>query len=151
MSQLVDGPEFIVRRQVFDRYFERPLPSSTFHDLVNKHRILACPDIKGHYFLNRSLQQLGLPTVTKLPRAERSRSLDDIVRLAFTIIDPMLFPAPPWMLSVESIDVATVDHARRLADQHREQVTSLRTTEEKLQYFAGVLDAQVVMEADDRL
>lgn len=150
MSQPVAGPEFIVRRQVFDRYFERPLPSSTFPDLVNKGRILACPDIKGHYYLNRSLRQLGLPTVAELPEAGRTRSLEDIARLAFTMIDPMIFPAPPWMLTVESIDVATVDHARRLADQHREQVASQRTTEEKLQYFAGVLDAQVLIEADTR-
>jgi hypothetical protein len=149
-SQPLAGPEFIVRRQVFDRYFERPMASSTFFDLVDGGKILAWPHMKGHYYLNRSLRQLGLPTVTALPEAARTRSLEDIARLAFTIIDPDVFPAPPWLLTEESIDAATADHARRLADQYRERVQAQRTAEEKLHYFAGVLDAQFLIEADAR-
>lgn len=106
--------------------------------------------MKGHYYLNRSLSRLGLPTVAELPEEIRARGLEDIARLAFTIIDPEIFPAPPWLLPVESIDAATADHARRLADQYRDGVQAQRTTEEKLQYFAGALDAQFLIEADAR-
>ena len=141
-------PEFIVSREFFDRYFERPLPTSTFFDRVDEGKILAWPHMKGRYYLNASLQRLGLPTVTALPEATRTRSLEDIARLAFTIIDPDIFPAPPWLLTQESIDAVTADHARRLADQYREKVQAQRTTVEKLQYFAGVLDAQFLIEAD---
>ena len=28
-------PEFAVRREGFNRYFDQPLPTSTFHDKVN--------------------------------------------------------------------------------------------------------------------
>lgn len=97
------GHEFIVYREFFDRYFERPLPTSTFHDFVNKGKILALSPTRGRYCLNASLQRLGLPTVSDLPRASPSRSLEDICRLAFTLIDPLLFPAPSWLLAVEAI------------------------------------------------
>ena len=147
-SQPLVGPEFIVRRQAFDRYFERPVASSTFFDLVDGGKILAWPHMKGHYYLNRSLRQLGLPTVTTLPEAARTRSLEDICRLAFTLIDPLLFPAPPWLLAEEAIDAVVADHASRLADQYRDNVALLKTPEEKLAYFAGALDAQFMIEAD---
>ena len=29
-------PEFAVRRDGFNRYFDKPLPTSTFHDKVNE-------------------------------------------------------------------------------------------------------------------
>ena len=141
-------PEFIVSRETFDRYFERPVPTSTFHDFVNKGKILSWPHMRGRYYLNASLQRLGLPIVTDLPKASPRRSLEDICRLAFTLIDPLLFPAPSWLLAAETIDAVVADHAIRLADQYRDKVAALRTTEEKLAYFAGALDAQFLMEAD---
>jgi len=144
----IDGPEFIVSRDFFDRYFERPMPTSTFHDLVNKGKILAWSHLRGRYYLNSSLQRLGLPTVSDLPKDSPGRSLEDICRLAFTLIDPLLFPAPPWLLAEEAIDAVVADHASRLADQYRDNVAVIKTTEEKLAYFAGALDAQFMIEAD---
>ena len=91
-----------------------------------------------------------MPTVTEFPEADRKRSLEDIARFAFTLIDPVLFPAPPWLLATEVIDAATADHARRMADQYREKVEAIRTTEEKLAYFGGALDAQCKIEADSQ-
>lgn len=149
-SRASQGPEFIVRRQAFDQYFDRPMPSSTFFDLVEDGKILAWPQMRGRYYLNRSLKKLGLPTVTELPEPACTRGLEDIARLAFTIIDPIVFPAPPWMLTEEFIDIMAADHARRMADQYREKVETCKSIEEKLAYFAGVLDAQVLIEADQR-
>jgi len=39
---------------------------------------------------------MGLREVASLPDVTR-RSAEDLVRLAFTLIDPDLFPAPSWM------------------------------------------------------
>ncbi len=149
-SSSIVEPEFIVSREFLDRYFERPVPTSTFHDLVNKGKILAWPSMRGRYYLNASLKKLGLPTVNELPQDSPSRSLEDTCRLAFTLIDPLLFPAPPWLLAAETIDAVVADHATRLADQYRDNVTALRTTEEKLAYFGGALDAQFMIEVDEK-
>lgn len=46
-SKIYDGPEFIVSREFFNRYFEKPLPKSAFHDLVNRGRILQWPAMRG--------------------------------------------------------------------------------------------------------
>ncbi|MCB1064277.1 MAG: hypothetical protein KDN20_15345 [Verrucomicrobiae bacterium] len=147
----IDGPEYIVSREAFDRYFERPLPSSTFYDLVEKGEIIAWPHMRGRYYLNASLQRLGLPTASELPKAVMARSMEDICRLAFTLIDPVVFPAPPWLLSADAINTVVADHATRIAKQYGESVTSLNTIEEKLAYLGGVLDAQFMLEADERV
>lgn len=34
-----------MRAETFNRYFDKPLPSSTFHDLVNKGKIIPFKDI----------------------------------------------------------------------------------------------------------
>jgi hypothetical protein len=73
-------------------------------------------------------------------------SLEDIFRYGFTLIDPFLFSDPPAMLTAEAIDASTADHAKRIVSQHREMFEALSSTEEKLAYFAGVFDAQVVIE-----
>ena len=143
-----DGPEYIVSREAFDHYFERPLPSSTFFDLVSKGEILAWPQMRGRYYLNASLQRLGLPTVAELPKAPSNRSVEDILRMAFALIDPVVFPTPPWLLASDAISAVVADHASRIAKQHRESVASLESTEGKLAYFGGVLDAQFMLEAD---
>ena len=46
------------------------------------------------------------------------------------------------------MDMREVDHARLLADLHRDSVNALGSTVEKFAYLRGVLDAQVMMEAD---
>ena len=59
-----------------------------------------------------------------------------------------MLPAPPWMLMVDAIELKDIDHARRLAGEHREKVESLEKDHLKLTYFSGVLDAQVMIEAE---
>ena len=135
-----DCPEFAVTREAFNRYFEKPMPTSTFHDFVNKGKIVPMKGIRGFYLLNDSLRRLGLREVRELPKPPPVRSLDEIVRLAFILIDPNLFPEPSWLLHVEAIDLKDADHATRLADQHRDKVQAFEHVELKLAHFQGVLD-----------
>lgn len=135
-----DCPEFAVTREAFNRYFEKPLPTSTFHDFVNKGKIVPMKGIRGFYLLNDSLRRLGLREVRELPKPPPARSMDEIVRLAFTLIDQNLFTEPSWLLHVEAIDAKDADHATRLADRCRDKVEAFDHGELKLAYFQGVLD-----------
>ena len=139
-----DCPEFIVTRQAFERYFDKPLPTSTFHDLVSKGKIIPMKQMRGFYYLNDSLRRLGLREVQELPRPADAPSLEDVVRLAFSMIDPRLFPPPSWLLRVESLDGKDVDHAILIARQHGDFVQSFDHIELKLAYFQGVLDSLVI-------
>ena len=135
-----DVPEFAVRRETISQFFEPPLPRSTFHDLKNKGKIIPLKGIRGFYLLNESLRRLGLREVREIPKEPEARSLEDIVRLAFMIIDRDLFPEPSWLLPVEVIDLKDADHARKMADQYREKVASYDSVPLKLAYFQGALD-----------
>jgi hypothetical protein len=135
-----DYPDFGVRYETISRYFEPPLARSTFHNKVQAGTIIPMKGIRGFYLLNESLRRLGLREVRELPAQPDSRSLEDVVRLAFTLIDRELFPEPSWLLHVEAIDVKDADHAQKLADQYREKVASLDSVPLKLAYFQGVLD-----------
>ena len=139
-------PEFAVRRETISRYFDPPLARSTFHDLVNKGKIIPIKGLRGYYRLNDSLRRLGLREVPHLPK-ESKRTTEDILRLAFTQIDPLIFPAPAWMLAVEELDPKDVDHAMVVAGLHRETIEALKSVTDKLAYFGGILDAQAVVEA----
>ncbi|MCW1923168.1 hypothetical protein OKA05_11440 [Luteolibacter arcticus] len=113
---------------------------------MNKGVIIPMKGIRGFYLLNASLRRLGLREVPKRPQEPATRSLEEIVRLAFSLIDPLLFPPPSWLLTLEELDLKDADHARLLADQHREAVNSLEGAELKIAYLGGVLDAQVIIE-----
>jgi hypothetical protein len=143
-----DYPEFGVRYETISRYFEPPLARSTFHDKVQNGTIIPMKGMRGFYLLNQSLRRLGLREVRELPTEPESRSLEDIVRLVFTLIDHELFPAPSWLLHVEAIDLKDADHARKLADQYREKLASYDSIPLKLAYFQGVLDWVSMVEAD---
>jgi len=143
-----ESNEIVVRREGFDGFFNPPLATSSFHDLVNKGKIIPMKEMRGFYLLNESLRRMGLTEVSKLPSTTRSRSLEDIARLAFTLIDPRLFPAPSWLLADEGISLVDAEHARRLASEYRERVEAQNHVELKLAYFQGVLDAQAMVEAD---
>lgn len=140
-------PEFGVRQEVICRFFDPPLPRSTFYDFVDKGKVIPMKGIRGFYLLNESLRRLGLREVPSLPEVA-TRSTEDLVQLAFTLIDPEIFLEPSWMLTVEELDLREVDHARLIADQHRDPVNALGSVVEKFAYLRGVLDAQVMMEAD---
>ena len=138
-------PEFAVRRETISRYFEPPLPRSTFHDFVSKGVIIPMKGVRGFYLLNASLRRLGLREVPNLPIDAPTRSIEDIIRLAFSLIDPDLFPSPSWMLTIEELELRDIEHARLVASVHAEEVNALTSTELKLAYLAGVLDAQVIL------
>jgi len=140
-------PEFAVRREGFDRYFKKPMPKSTFHDLVNKGQIVPMKGLRGFYRLNDSLRRMGLREVPSLPEPLPKRSAEDIARLALTMIDPVAFPSPSWMLNVEALDPLDVDHALLIADQNSEYISGLGTIEEKIAAGAGVIDGHVLNEA----
>ena len=139
-NESTNCPEYAVRAEMIGRFFSPPLASSTFHDWVKKGKIVPMKGIRGFYLLNDSLRRLGLREVRSLPTAPSAPGPDDIVRLAFTLIDRNLFPEPSWLLHVEAINVKDADHAARLADQHRDKVRSFEQVELKLAYFQGVLD-----------
>jgi len=144
-------PEFAVRREGFDRYFDKPLPRSTFHDLVNKGIVIPLKGLKGFYKLNETLRRMGLREVPSLPEPLPKRSAEDIARLALTLIDPVAFPAPSWMLGVEALDLLDADHALLIADRHTETINALATVDEKVAYGAGVIDGLVLNEAEPAL
>jgi hypothetical protein len=104
--------------------------------------------IRGFYRLNESLKRLGLREVPCLPLEVSKRSVEDILRLALTMIDPVLFPMPPWAVVQEELDLQELDHAKRLAEMHREAIESLESFQEKVAYGAGALDAQAELDAE---
>lgn len=135
-----DCPELVVAWESFNFFFEKPLPTSGFHDLVNKGKITPFKPMRGLYMLNESLRRLGLKEVRELPKPPPTPTLENIVRLAFTLIDRSIFPEPSWLLSAESIDAKDADHALRLADRCRDAIQAFPHVELKLAYFQGVLD-----------
>ena len=141
-------PEFVVNREGFNRFFDKPLPTSTFHDLVNKGKITPFKHIRGMYYLNASLRRLGLKEVAELPKAQPQPSLENIMRFAFTIIDPDLFPAPSWLRFTEMIDERVADHALLLANTHRDNVEALDDVRVKMAYFQTTLDVATTLDAD---
>lgn len=140
--------DFAVRAEVIGGFFSPPLASSTFHDLVNKGKIVPMKGIRGFYKLNESLSRLGLREVKEPPKPPASRSLEDIVRLAFTLIDRNIFPEPSWLLFEEALPIRDADHAVQLAARYRSRVEALEHVELKLAYFQGVLDGAAKMERE---
>ena len=138
-------PEYGVCRELINSVFDPPLARSTFHDLVNKGQIVPMKGLRGFYRLNDSLRRLGLREVPNLPRSA-DRSGEDLVRLAFTLIDPDLFPSPPWLLFENAIDQTLVDHVLRIAEKHRDPITSLDSVVAKIAYFSGVLESQAMLD-----
>ena len=59
------------------------------------------------------------------------------MRLAVSLNDPDIFPAPSWMAREDPLDAQDVDHALLIAEKHRANVESLPTAREKLAYQAG--------------
>lgn len=133
-------PEFVVTREVFDHFFAKPLPSSTFQDLVKKGKVLPFKSMRGHFYLNESLRRMGLKQVKEIPGKTIDVTLEDIVRFAFSMIDPDVFPKPSWLMYVDGIAAKDIEYALLLGDRHRDAVELLPDTVEKFAYFQGVLD-----------
>ena len=135
------GPEFAVRREGFDQFFDKPMPRSTFHDMVNRGIIIPMKGLKGFYKLNESLCRMGLKPVQALPEAAKERTMEEMVRMSFSLIDPLVFPAPSWLLSVSCISECDAHHAALIAEKHAACVDALPSPIERIHYFQGVLDA----------
>ena len=84
----------------------------------------------------------------KLPDPPPSRTTDDILRLAFHAIDPVVFPAPSWLLDAEAIDGADASHASLLVEKHAAHVALLESDREKQAYLQGALDAALMLAAE---
>ena len=140
-SEATDYPEFAVRAEVIGRFFSPPLASSTFYDLVNKGKIVPIKGIRGFYKLNDSLRRLGLREVPKLPSEVPTRTSEDVIRLAFSVIDPEVFDAPSWLLVVEAIGAADLHHALSIVALYGDHVAQLPDDRTKRGYMQGVLDA----------
>jgi hypothetical protein len=69
------------------------------------------------------------------------------MRFAFTLIDRSLFPESTWLMEIETINPRDMDHARGLADLHRDIVAGLEDHALKLQYFQGALDGVATTES----
>lgn len=106
--------------------------------------------IRGFYRLNESLKRLGLREAPCLPVDASKRSIEDIFRLALTMIDPTIFPMPPWAIVQEEWDLQEIDHAKHLAEMHWEAIESLESFQEKVAYVAGALDAQAELDAESK-
>jgi hypothetical protein len=133
-------PEFGVRKEAICNFFTPPMPSSTFHDRVNEGIIVPIKSMRGFYKLNDSLRRLGLREVPEVPRKVSPRTTEDIIRLAFHAIDPLLFPPPSWLQDVEVIDGLDADHATVLMERYADAVAALDTAGEKHSFMQGVLD-----------
>lgn len=143
-----DFPEYVVRRETISQYFHPPLPRSTFHDLVNKGKVVPFKHLKGFYYLNGSLRRLGMPEVSELPKEPEHRTTEDIVRFAFSVMDPDVFPAPAWLLDIEAIDSRDADHAALLIEKHGTALAALDSDRLKHAYLQGALDAHHSMKAE---
>lgn len=137
--------EYVVTRETFNRFFDKPLPTSTFHDLESKGIITRSKIMSGRFLLNDSLRRMGLKEVPELPKPPPEPNLEGIVRLAFTLIDPTLFPAPSWLLNEDAINVKDADHSAGIANQHRYAAQAYSAAELKLGYFQGVLDGAFLL------
>ena len=73
-SEPTDCPDFGVRRETISRFFSPPMPCSTFHDYVNKGKIIPLKSIPGFYKLNESMRRMGLREVRKLPEDPPSKT-----------------------------------------------------------------------------
>jgi hypothetical protein len=93
-SSLPDGyPKFAVSRDTIRNFFHPEISTSTFHDLVKNRVILPFDGLRGFYKLKESLLRLGLRPVSALP-TKKCRSGADMLRWAFSMIEPRLFPVP---------------------------------------------------------
>jgi hypothetical protein len=143
-------PEYGVNSEIIRGFFDPPMASSTFYDLVNKGKITPLPGIRGFYKLNDSLRRLGLREVQKPPKDVPKRSTQDIIRLAFHLIDPGLFTAPIWFGKTEMIEIADFHHAELIVAQHSANLAGLEGEGDrsKVHYLQGVLDISEIMEMD---
>ena len=94
--------------------------------------------------------RFGLREISCLPVNASKRSIEDILRLALTMIDWAVFPMPPWAVVQEELDLQEIDHAKQLVEMDREAIESLESFQEKVAYGAGALDSQAELDAESK-
>lgn len=147
-SEPTGYPEFGVRKEVICSFFSPPMPSSTFHDRVNEGIVVPIKGMRGFYKLNDSLRRLGLREVPELPGAFVERSSEDMLRLAFNLIDPELFPAPGWFSGDVVLRSAELHHLELILEKHLAVVENYDEDRLKIGYFQGVLDGESLMQTE---
>lgn len=143
-NETIGYPEFGVRKETSCNFFSPPMPSITFHDRVNEGVIVPIKGVRGYYKLNDSLRRLGLREVPDAPQKVATTTTEDIIRLAFHAIDPVLFPPPSWLQDAEVIDGRDADHAILLMERYTDDVAALSTAGEKHSFMQGVLDIDYI-------
>ncbi len=144
-----NSPEFAVSRETISAFFHPPLAKSTFYDLMTQGKITPMEVPKGMYKLNATLKRLGLKPVAALPRKTSERSIQDIVRFAFSLLDPKTFPTPSWVMYCDDIPFRDQQQAIEMADLFRADLESFRFSSERSSYAAGVLDAYFELESQN--
>jgi len=140
-------PDFAVRREVIEKYFEPKLARSTFFDLVENGKIVRVKGLRGYYRLNESLRRLGLPSVQQ-PKIDRSsgNTVSDqaIADIALSSCMPDQLPAPSELLCRElSADV--ILKVARLRWAYSEALAGINAPDERLHFAQGVRDAAALM------
>ena len=141
-------PEYGVRKETICGYFSPPMPSSTFYDRVNEGIVVPIKNMRGFYKLNESLKRLGLREVSELPAVPVARSSEDMLRLAFHLIEPEVFPAPGWFLITEYLTSAEIHHLDLIVEKHEAIMEEYEEDRLKIGYFQGVLDAESLMQVE---
>jgi hypothetical protein len=141
-------PEYGVRKEDICAFFSPPMPSSTFHDRVNKGIIVPIKGMRGFYKLNDSLRRLGLREVPALPQKITPRTTEEIIRFVFHTIDPEVFPPPSWVMAEDAVDGRDGDHATLLIERHADAVAALGTLGEKHAFMQGLLDIDYLAQRD---
>ena len=137
------NPDYAVDRETLTKFFHPPIGRSTFHDLVNRGKIIPVKGIRGYYLLNESLRRMGLREVAALPSNPHC-SPEDYVRIAFNLIDENLFPLPPVMMTWEP-QQQDWSYAWMLAEKHRAAIEQCEEPEMKIAYASGVMDAEYML------
>ena len=135
-------PEYVVRKEVLMRYFKPSISDSTFYELVNKGVIVPFKHLRGYFKLNESLRRMGLKEVPHLPEEMPPRSVEEIIRMAFHLMEPDVFPAPTWMLFTEQITEAEASVARDCIERHQAALKDCESDALKQVYLQGVLDVE---------
>lgn len=135
-------PEFAVRREAICKFFDPPMASSTFYDLVDKGIIVPLKEPKGFYRLNESLGRLGLREVPT-PLGKYPSALPKIFydwRRGLSSLLCSLCHRGTSGCRIEE------EHAALLAQMIRADIDALPTYQEKIAARAGMLHAQADIE-----
>ena len=123
-----------------------PIGKTKFHELVHEGKVVRAPTGKGRYLLYATCRNLGLEVPAELGLevpaeldAAVGRPRQDVMRWAFSMIDPKIFPTPGWAIGGESFP--EYSRAKLYAQYLEPTVMKLGPAPKKLAFLAGLIDA----------